>query len=130
VDARVEGKRDGNSEHSHLGLFEVLFASGSFPIGNFSDAQIEYLKLLIENRDLEAELNRQRGEDPDRTPPQIHFVDISIDEVREPETRRVLNSTPTSFKLSTVQVDQLRAAGAEVLCCDSDFQNFLSGLRN
>ena len=59
----------------------------------------------------------------------FQMAEVSFSHVRDPERRRVLNNLPTSFALDDEAVDELRAAGREVLRNSEPFQRFLRALQ-
>jgi NTE family protein len=58
-----------------------------------------------------------------------YFIRLSFEEVPEGPLRRFLNDIPTSFALSTDQVDKLIATGRELLRTNPEFQRLLASLR-
>jgi NTE family protein len=58
-----------------------------------------------------------------------YFIRLSFEEVPEGPLRRFLNDIPTSFALSTDQVDKLIATGRELLRNNPEFQRLLASLR-
>lgn len=129
VNSEVKAPRAWDMMQSPVGLISTLFSAGTTPLSNFTAAQIEYMKLLIENRDLEAKLSEQEGTAATRHNPKLHFVEVSFARAADPAERDVLNAMPTSFSLSHEQVDQLRSAAAGILETHPGFQAFLAGLK-
>ena len=58
-----------------------------------------------------------------------HFVEVSFDDVPDPEERQYFKHMRTSFKLSDEEVDQLREAGRRLLRRSPEFQKLLDELR-
>lgn len=54
-----------------------------------------------------------------------HFIGVSIQEVKNPESLEYLNNIPTSFSLKDEQVDKLIEAGRHLLRDDPAFQQLL-----
>lgn len=64
----------------------------------------------------------------DGDPITTYFIDISIEEMQQPEARQFFNKVPTSFSLTDEQVDRLIKAGRELLRSHPQFQQLLSDL--
>jgi NTE family protein len=63
-------------------------------------------------------------------PVKAHFIDVSIQKIKHPETLEFFNSIPTSFSLNDEQVDKLIEAGGKLLRDDPGFQQLLVDLSN
>ena len=57
-----------------------------------------------------------------------YFILIDFHAIKEPERRRFLNRTPTSFSLTDKQVDELIEAGGELLRDNPEFRRLLADL--
>jgi len=57
-----------------------------------------------------------------------YFVEIDFKSIKQAERRRFLNQIPTSFALKGEQVDELIAAGRELLLSNAEFQRLISDL--
>lgn len=57
-----------------------------------------------------------------------YFIRIGFEEVADPEQRKLLNNTPTTFSLTDEQVDRLIAAGRSLLRNDPQYQKLLSDM--
>ena len=55
-----------------------------------------------------------------------YFIEVSFENIRQPELRLFLNKVPTSFKLTDEQVDKLTSSARELLKTDPVFQKLLS----
>jgi NTE family protein len=55
-----------------------------------------------------------------------YFIELSFEELKQPEVRAFFNMIPTSFKLSDEQVDRLIAVGRQLLRENPDFQRLLA----
>ena len=64
---------------------------------------------------------------PDQT---VHpyFIELSFEDLKQPEVRAFFNKVPTSFSLTDEQVDRLIAAGRQLLREHPDFQQLLADL--
>ena len=61
-------------------------------------------------------------------PVKTHFINVSIQKIKHPETLEFFNAIPTSFALKDEQVDKLIAAGRQLLREDPEFQKLLVDL--
>jgi len=59
-----------------------------------------------------------------------HFIDVSIQDVKDPKTLAYLNRIPTSFELKGDEVDVLIKTGRELLRNNVEFQQLLTDLDN
>ena len=59
-----------------------------------------------------------------------HFINVSLQKIKHPETLKFFNAIPTSFALKDEQVDRLIEAGRQLLREDPEFQQLLVDLRN
>jgi NTE family protein len=57
-----------------------------------------------------------------------YFIQLGIEDIRQPAEKHYLNHIPTSFSLSDEQVDRLIKAGRELLRNNPDYKRFLSSL--
>ena len=55
-----------------------------------------------------------------------YFIEVSFENIKQPQLRLFLNKVPTSFKLSDEQVDKLTNSARELLRADPVFQKLLS----
>lgn len=55
-----------------------------------------------------------------------HFIQVGFRDIQEPQRLQFFNRVPTSFSLTDEQVDELIAAGRELLRNNEDFQQFLA----
>ena len=63
-------------------------------------------------------------------PVESYFVGIDFNSIRQPERRHYFNQIPTTYSLTDAQVDDLIAAGRELLFGNAEFQRFLKDLGN
>jgi NTE family protein len=57
-----------------------------------------------------------------------YFIELTFENLQQPEARAFFNKVPTSFKLTDEQVDRLIAAGRQLLRDHPDFQRLLADL--
>lgn len=58
-----------------------------------------------------------------------YFIQVGIQDIKQPEMRDYLNTIPTSFSLNDEQVDRLIAAGRKLLRDNPDYKRFLASFR-
>lgn len=126
VNAAMKAPREWDMTQSAIGLVHTLLAAGGNLIGNFTQIEIDLLNLLVEREQLRR-IHNVEGKDR-HILPEIHFVEVSFDQLFDPEERQALNGLPTSFKLPRESVDRLRAAAKTILSENDDFRGFLEGL--
>jgi len=63
-----------------------------------------------------------------QNPVDSYFVDIDFNSIPEAERRLYFNQIPTNFSLTEAQVDDLIAAGRELLVSNTEFQRFIKDL--
>ena len=97
-------------------------------IGAMSDVQLHrYNKATLEVMHNKLGKWAEAVSTPDR-PVTPYFVQVSFQDVMQPEEKRFFNRIPTSFNLSEEQVDRLIEAGHELLRNDPDYQRLLADL--
>ena len=64
---------------------------------------------------------------PER-PVSIHFVQVSLGDIEDPDERRFFHEIPTSFSLTEKQVDRLIEVGGKLLRRDTEYQQLLQEL--
>jgi NTE family protein len=57
-----------------------------------------------------------------------YFIEVSFDQVPDPQLKLFLNKVPTSFSLTPDQVDALIKSGRSLLRDDPSFQQLLKDL--
>lgn len=124
-----------------LGLLPVLSAVSTIPIGNFSDAQLGYLRMYVEHREnlrviqgkVEKMIGREnmKAEIPELPEQDISYyaIEVEFDRLEDTQERTFLNDCPTSLKLDKEQVDRLRSGAGKVLDNHPEFQKLLAELR-
>jgi len=61
-------------------------------------------------------------------PVEPYFVEIDFNSISQPGRRKYFNQIPTSYSLNDEQVDDLIAAGRELLLGNAEFQRFITDL--
>jgi NTE family protein len=97
-------------------------------IGAVSDAQLhryntDTLELMDKSM---TRWSRELSKGGKRVKP--YFVQLGIEDIRQPAEQHYLNHIPTSFSLSDEQVDRLIKAGRELLRNNPDYKRFLASL--
>jgi NTE family protein len=131
VNAKREDDPKQDLRAKLLGLIKVLLRSSTVPIENYSQGQIEYLKLLIEHEDTVHELQtlKAAASGAEAEPAvDFKFIEVAFDRLSDPERQKELNEIPTSFGLPKKQVDQLRSAAGQILGEHRRFQELLKSL--
>ncbi|WP_457666404.1 patatin-like phospholipase family protein [Thiolapillus sp.] len=112
-----------------------LNAAVTTALNAFSFETMDTLDSLMRTWDEEITLQRcwdlaRRGKDQEGCFDIQHYiVDISFDEIDDPQQQERLKRIPTSFNLSEDEVDQLIEAGEALLQQSADFQRFLGDMR-
>jgi len=101
-------------------LEETINAMSDVQLHRYNTATIELMKTTIERW-------AQELSTPER-PVEPYFILLDFDDIQEPEQRRFLNRTPTSFHLSDEQVDRLIEAGGVLLRTNPEFRRLVADL--
>jgi predicted acylesterase/phospholipase RssA len=131
VNAKCRGNAEWDLKAKLLGLLPVLLRASTTPMENFSEAQIEYLRLLIDHENTVHELRKERAETtgtPVEPGVDFKFIEVAFDRLSDPEKQAELNTMPTSFSLHKDQVDLLRAAAGQILEEHKGFQELVKEL--
>ena len=118
------------------GLLDTLLAAGTAPMGNFSRAQIGYLRQQIAHRndlrDIKRALEKEGVElhIPALEKPDIdfHFIEVAFEQLQDPGERDRVSRIPTNFHLSREEVDRTCASARTILASNPDFQLLLNAL--
>ncbi|MCX5772167.1 MAG: hypothetical protein NTZ09_18090, partial [Candidatus Hydrogenedentes bacterium] len=141
VNAQRSAVGDLDFTHRVLRLLPVLSAMTTIPVGNFSDAELGYLRAYVQNleqqRNIQEKVTRLIGKEkmeaeiPELAEQDIsyHAIVVEFDRLEDPEERKALNDCPTSFMLSREQVDRLRSGAGKILDSHPGFQKLLAELR-
>lgn len=124
-----------------LGLLPVLSAVSTIPIGNFSDAELGYLRMYVERLETQRIIRDKvelliGKETMEMEIPELaeegvsyHAIEVEFDRIEDPQERKTLNDCPTSLKLDREQVDRLRLGAGKILDSHPEFQQLLDDLR-
>ncbi len=131
VNAKCRENPEWDLRAKLLGLMPVLLRASTTPMENFSQAQIEYMKMLIDHEDTVHELKKMRAQVSGGTAdPQVDFkfIEVAFDRLSDADQQKQLNKMPTSFSLHKDQVDLLRSAAGQVLEEHKGFQELVKSL--
>ena len=59
---------------------------------------------------------------------QPYFIDLNVDDVKDPQDRLYLNQIPTSFSLEQAQVDKVIETAKQLLRQNEDYQRLLTNI--
>ena len=121
IDASTEPVQDMDVSNKEPSIIHSIDAVTGVQLHRYNIATLE----LVETAFIEwaEELST-----PEKT---VHpyFIELSFEELKQPEARAFFNKVPTSFKLSGEQVDRLIAVGRKLLREHPDFQRLLADLK-
>jgi NTE family protein len=134
VNAITKLTNDFNIREKLSSLYKIIGIVTTTPMDDFTDAQIAYMRLLVDNMDAEqkhrdemraliqenglsTELKYSVVDDID-----YEFIEVSLNNLENYNERKFLQSLPTSFVLSQDEVDRLRVAASTLLNKDTNFQ--------
>lgn len=138
VNARSEHSNDWGESESPPGMTSQLMKSSGVPIERYSFETIELMKDRVAaasmRRELwvaEARLAGSSQEEAEAKYPDIksHVLEVSFDNVSDPQERSRLQNMPTSFVLPVEDVDLLREAAGELLRQSLEYQSMLEGFQ-
>ncbi|OQC05706.1 MAG: Patatin-like phospholipase [Candidatus Hydrogenedentes bacterium ADurb.Bin101] len=123
------------------GLVNTLLAAGTTPLGNFSQAQIGYMRQQIAYhnnlREIRKEVEKQATAQGvtihvpalETNDSDYHFIEVSFDQLPCREEREQLSQIPTNFRLPRKEVDRICGAAKTILENNPDFQALLDTLQ-
>ncbi len=123
------------------GLINTLLAAGTTPLGNFSQAQIGYMRQQIAYHNSLKEIKKQVEHQAtahgvsidvpalDISGTEYHFVEVAFEQMPNGEERDHVSTIPTTFSLPNEDVDRVCAAAKTILENNLDFQHLLDTLR-
>jgi NTE family protein len=113
---------DWGTQESPPNVLSMLLRAIGVPIDRYSYEQIELL------RDFLRTLQQTSGADGQLLAIDFYAIDINFDAITDPEERRYFRNLPTSFVLSSEQVDRLREMAGRLLRQSPDYQRLLRDL--
>jgi predicted acylesterase/phospholipase RssA len=131
VNAKCRENPEWDLRAKLLGLLPVLLRASTTPMENFSQAQIEYMRLLIDHQEVVHELNtfkaKAAGTEPEPAV-DFRFIEVAFDRLSDPDKQAALNKMPTSFSLKKHQVDLLRTAAGQILDEHDSYRDLVGSL--
>jgi NTE family protein len=120
VNASTDPEPEMDASNKQPSLKETIGAMSDVQLHRYNVATLELMEKSVKRcaRDLST---------PGR-PVTPYFIQVGFRDVQQPDQLQFFNQVPTSFSLSDEQVDELIAAGRELLRKNPDFQRFLAGL--
>ena len=136
ANARSAPKTEWDRKEDPPGLVGQLLAASGVPIDRYSFETIETMKdrqeIYLWRREIEILKARLAGateaEAEAKVPlPKIrtHVLDVSFDEIPQPEERAYFMNLPTSFVLPAESIDKLREVAGRLLRQSQDYQSML-----
>jgi NTE family protein len=120
VNASTEPEPEMDQSNKQPSLGATISAMSDVQLHRYNVATVELLKQSLERW-------AQALSTPDN-PVEPYFIRLNFKAIADPERRNFLNQTPTSFRLSDEQVDQLIEAGGELLRSNPEFRRLVSDL--
>jgi len=120
VNASTDPKPEMDASNEQPSLAKTINAVSDIQLHRYNMATLELMKQRL-TRWAKAMSTSERPVTP-------YLIQISFNDIQNPETRGFFNQIPTSFSLSGEQVDRLIAVGRELLRNNPDFQQFVADL--
>ncbi len=103
----------------------ILDAATTAPLANYDFETLRYVYERIDQ--WQEEIEHARCEELEEcTGVNFYFVDLSLENLRDPGLRDRLMGIPTRLRLTPEQVEDLITAGGRLLVSHSEFQRFIS----
>ena len=137
VNARSARKTDWDRHESPPGFIGQLLQASGVPIERYSFETIELMKDRAEimkwRRELMVARARLAGAteaEAEASVPKItlHTIDVSFDEIPDPEERALFMNLPTSFVLPAEDIDRLREIAGRLLRQSTEYKSLISDL--
>ena len=141
VNAKTEPTQDLDQSAGSPGALDVAYKAATVSMENYTFETVELMRQEIDARNKMqlrvkaiAELLRSRGVDPGDEPIfrvdplELHVVELSFDDIADPEERQRFLDLPTSFVLEKEQVRDLIEVGHRLLDQNEDFAEFMESL--
>lgn len=137
VNAEGSTKRSWDLRAGLPSLVDTLLAAGTTPLGNFSHAQISYLRQQIAHRNALRDIKHELGNQgvtihiPVLDQPEIdfRFVEVAFDQIPSDQEREALQRVPTNFHLPRADVDRICASAKTILDANADFQSLAAAFQ-
>lgn len=141
VNARGASSSDWETRAEIVPLLPLLDIVSSIPVGNNSQGLLDYLRLLIEEREEDLQIRREieallgpaasaRIQVLDGIHPvDYYLVEVAFNQLTDEARRRRFSAIPTSFRLDRATVDSLRAVAGEILDDHAEFRRLVDELQ-
>lgn len=137
VNARINVYRDWDTKPKVPNMFKVLKKSGMTPKDNYSQGQIEYLKMLIRNKtecsgpgELKAAgadgVKKPLIDSPRTT---YYFIEVSFEALTEKPDIDFINQVRIYNKLEKEEIDRIGDAAGKILDGDPKFRALIEELQ-
>ena len=120
VNAATEPEPRMDLSNLQPSLEETINATSDVQLRRYNAATLELLDKAVKRWASEFSTTEQ--------PIEAHFIQLAFKDIENEDKRRFFNTVPTSFKLNGEQIDELIAAGHQLLQGNAEFQHFLGGL--
>ena len=140
VNARMSAHTDWDNSSEPPSMSTVLKQTGLAPMGNYSQALIQYLRLFIKSLSEEHRLRErikavlaEQGVDAElpelETPKtECHFIEVAFNQLVDEEERDNLSKISTFARLEKEDIDRLRSAAVKILDSNQGFLHLMKGL--
>jgi NTE family protein len=118
VNASTSPQTEMDSTTKQPSIVKSIGAMSSVQLHRYNVATVEFIKAELETWAKELSTPEHQVT--------AYFIEVSFENIRQPELRLFLNKVPTSFKLTDEQVDKLTSSARELLKDDPVFQKLLS----
>jgi NTE family protein len=107
--------------------FAILDAATTTPLANYNFETLEFLRsnLLAWRNELEQ---RSCAGKAGCSAPGVYLIELRLEEIADPALRKRLTSIPTDFSLAPDVVDELIAAGHQLLNQNTQYRNLLKAI--
>ena len=122
VNAATETNEDMDLSNKEPSAFGVVGAVTNLQLTRYDTDSMILTREIVEEWATELSTPEQAVK--------THFINVSIQKIKHPETLAFFNAIPTSFALEDEQVDKLIEAGRQLLRDDPGFQQLLVDLNN
>ena len=120
VNASTEKRPDMNKSAKQPSMLGSMNAMTDIQLHRYNAATIDMVRKDLENWSAKMSTPEQKVNS--------YFVEVSFEQVADPQLKYFLNKVPTSFSLTAEQVDALIKSAKELLRADPEFQQLLMDL--
>src|SRR4030095_843074 len=136
VNAHSDPPTDWSRNESPPGPVGQLLKTSTVPIDRYSYDQIELLKDMVERWSLLRDCSRLAILENRHSPAGAHHltaldfypIDISFDDIADPEERRYFLNLPTTFVLQPEAIDRIRTMASTLMRTNPTYQTLLREL--